>query len=198
MPALATASPPSSAPHPTGAGIHTQTALLELLLPRLEAPSWFLGRLCPIVGSGAKACGCPLSLYKVTTQHPLSSKLLNRKFWNRCSTPWAPPWPRAPQPPPKHLFGVGLSVTGGFQQHPWAPATNATSLPTTLVLPEVGQRLPLPPGLVSLATLLQTGSREQTEAPSLVRTPALIKQGFQLWIIAPPPPSPATHIYNRS
>lgn len=103
----------------------------------------------------------------------------------------------SPAPTPAPLWG-GAIRHWRVSAAPWAPATNATSLPTTLVLPEVGQCLPLPPGLVSVATLLQTGSREQTEAPSLVPTPALTRQGFQLWIIAPPPPSPATHIYNRS
>lgn len=117
-PALATASPLSSTSHQTAAGIHAQTALPELLLPRLEAPSWSLGRLCRVAGSGAEGRRRLLSLYKVTTQHPLSSKLRNRRFWNRHSTHWAPPWPRAPPPPPQHPSVMGPSATGGFQQTP--------------------------------------------------------------------------------
>ena len=195
VPALATASPPSSVPHQTGAGIHAQTALPELLLPRLEAPSWSLGRLQRIAGSRAEARGRLLSLYKVTTQRPLSSKLRNRRFWKRCSTPWAPPWPRAPPPPPQHLFVMGPSATGGFQQTPGLRPLKQHPLPATPVLPEAGQRLPLPPELVGSVTLLQTGSREQTEAPR--PTPALIKQGFfQLWIIAPCPPH-HTHLQQK-
>lgn len=87
------------------------------------------GRLCPAAGSLAEAPGRPLSFYKVTTQCPLSNKLLNRRFWNGRLIPWAPPWPRAPPPPPQHLFVVGPSVTGGFQQHPWGPATHAAPCP---------------------------------------------------------------------
>lgn len=171
--ALATASPPSLAPphptrgrypHPDGrspaapatAGGHAVASWAEAVLARR------------VRGQGLRVSPLPLLSHNPAS---LSSKLLNRRFWNR-QLPGHLPGPGLPRPTPAPLWGRAIRHWR-VPAAPWAPATNATSLPTPWFCQRLAQCLPLPPGLVSVATLLQTGSREQTEAPSLVPTPAL-------------------------
>lgn len=61
----------------------------------------------------------------------------------------------SPAPTPAPLRG-GAVRHWRVSAAPLGSGHSRRPLPTAPVLPEVGQRLPLPPGLVGLATLLET------------------------------------------